>query len=919
MIIENAAISLCQVNEIGDDEWSVQSLMSKLLNGTVDLTDQSDVNLMLVGQLEECPDAFCEINGKADLIEGDFRLNVRVTADDLSQLSLLRESAQLDSLDGRLWINLELLGTDELSLNGQILTSDLSADHKNRWHVRQGNINLMFSGDSVILGGDININGLSLPLEGNMTNLVDYGGTSADTIRHNPSWQVVIDTSQLDVSLFDGDQFGVPELSGLIDINLSLSGNMTDWYGQVAMVGDSIAVGNFNVHSANIGATVDAGIIHLQQMNAALYGGRFDADGSYDLHSGSTDLDWRFERRWTSTDSIGWSHIPEPFFTSQGNLSNFGNGWTGNSAINFMDDDGDTLLIGNITLHDNQVGLFCQASSTRDPVHPDTVIRYFALPEVGYSDSSAWLRLAIDLRDDSPDFLLVSENFNRALKPILTDRYLPDILQDYDVYLQIASDDSTQGDPSAADYPSDINIYVGLESISSDRQGVLRGKLFKNSRNFWAWDLIATIIPPDRRYFTARTTGEYTVEQLKINRLTLSDESDRQLLEGHCDIYLIQNDTKRTRPRLIDNLEFTTDNLPVTQLIEAIFPEQPATHTTFLDALIEKEQDTLFWGGSLTAVFDDSAQFIGESSGHHIFGYGFLDRLRIIDVTHDREVLAVHGAIDLAGQHIDSLIVVTDELPVERILQLLRFKKSSSYGGLLNVRLDAVGSFYHPELTVDLHLMDGIVRDLPGYWVNLNLTTVDNLYWLNNFDFGYGISALTQATGFMDRYDKSYRTVVIGQDVDVRSMIRTFAGVPGPLTGLINYDITLVGGDCQQNANIRLLMSPGKIGPLGFDRLGADLTLTGLDQGQPHLSVDSMTINWGLDDLANRVLYQASGSMPLSGDKPLSVNGFVEGRLMALLPRIDPYFSKPKGDGRLSFHLGGTIKHPLVTGARFEL
>lgn len=868
------------------------------ISGTVNFKNLSEVKLRMMGRMIRLPDVNLRVEALADLIEGSFQLKAMADIKDVSRLALPDMFADVGINSGSLDVLMEITGTDSLSVGGDVSVAGLNVNYGDNLYLEHGTVNGNILYPMVKLNGGFDFNGIYIP----------FSGTVSDPFALE--WDLRIQPDKIDLKQLESEKLGIPPVSGKVNLNLtakgkgsvwqgdmslnssliksngiridkvnlnaSAKGKGADWGGNLSFNSDSISVNGMRTDKIELRASADKDIVTLKRFNLKPLGADLSISGSHNLSKMSTQLNWKLKRQWSALQSDSWSKIERPYLESQGSFSGISGFWDGKGTIVLSDGKGEELLNGEIRI----IGKQCNVLITS-------------------AEQEGQIKLSFGFNEGRFTYRLDEYNFHVPLRRVLKDNYIPQFLTDYSIDLGLKGD------------LSDTDFDLTWQSDSSSRRGQLKGKL-RRTDDIWNWAASIRLHLSDVQSINGVMKGNYHDDQLNIEQAKLQDQQGRLVLESQSTIqFSASSITGKLFP--INNLSIELDRLPVARLLSFVVPDMVADFKMLFSGKIETKNDTLTWKGEFFLLYPDAVGIVSSTRGFYAENRVTLEHLSFVESTTQQELLDVEGSLDLENKNIDSLIVVASELPLDRILKIVSSPLSEEYNGLINGRIKMFGDLKYPEVTADIHLTSGKVRDEKRYWANLNVTTVDSFYWVNQINFGKGVAGLLDLSGLVHRYNYTYDIGVLGRNVNVQTVMKTLTGKPGPLFGSGNFDISLERSLDHQLATAHLVIEPGTIGPVPFDKLTGIVRMTGLHDKMPRVMIDSVIVDWGA------TTGHLSGIIPLIAEEEIDISGSVGGEIMTLLHRINPYFNSARGSGHLLFQVGGDFQHPILESGQFQI
>lgn len=828
------------------------------INGEIDLTDISVVPGAFHGRLRGMTGSQLEIQGTANLPTGDFSVNLNVMVADLHELKALGEVNGLDLSSGQVECSIDFKGDDSLRIKGSVRAKDISGSFHDNFQFEDGQFEGVVSGKEMTAAGEIALNGVNLPV---IFSLYDP---------LLPAWSVEINAQQIDLSEVGLPGKDIPEITGTVGLELVCSGERDHWNGLANLYSSSgFNLGKIKLDSLRSTISLENSGIRCDDMAAYIMGIVINSVFEWKFEEKKFDLKWKLQRNWEEQNRPSWCRFEDPELHAAGVSELTDGGWKGWGKMLFLDGKGKSHFSGKFS-HDNSRLNFTGS---------------------GGSDSGR-LEFAFNLLDDGWKYRMSGENVQELLTDILAKGIFPDFLQQYDLNLQ------------AAGNKDQMNLTAIYSAESGWLSGWIRSRIYDFDQESLRLQGTLGLDSLGNPVLSGEFDGGFSNNTILLDGLTLKEGNGRLVFTGSGSIPF-----KGGSPR---DLKIIADGFPLNRLLELLKIGYRSEIDHSVDVVVETHNDTIFLKGQLVSVFPDSVEYLTKFESE-FYEEHLSVRSVIVTDSIGNEVLSLTGTGDIQRETIDSLVLVANAAPVNRLLKLVFPVRDDDIDGLINAIVEVSGDFSAPRIETDIHMVSGTFFGIDGYWGNFRLLTQDSLYWLENVDFGMDVHALVRASGFMNRFNRSYRFDLLGRTVKMQSLFRALAGVKGPVSGLSNFEVTLEGGDTPQRAEAHLVIEPGSIGKLKFDSMVSRLRLTGMDLDEPVITIDSVLVDWG--DAKGRLM----GEIPLNEDRQLSVSGSVTGVLPTLISHADPYFSSPGGTGQFMFLIGGTVKQPRLKRSRLEL
>ena len=852
--IKDAVVSFGQTSQILVDS----------LSGRINLADISNGNLSLGGRFRRMPGTRLDLNGSFNLIEGSFLISIQAMIENLGSWQTPLELEELHLNNGSLHIQVELRGTEDFMLSGDIQADSIDVSYRDLIRLTDGSFTGEIFGSGFNLNGEFNLNGLlGLPFRVSIPDLFD------------PKWFIEIDRAEVDLGNLSIPEIKLPSMDGLVEINANISGREGCMDGQLALTGSEINIDPVCLEEIVVRVAIDSNRLSINEFDADLLGGELRLSGTIDPYADSSIVDVSYRRRWSSDRKPQMLQLQSPEFRLEGVLILREGDWEGYGGFQLED--------GGFPLAD---ALVCQLSGEFELLESNYSLR------INSPHGSGNLSLTANSIGDTFVYNINSQDPHRIFRGIIAEKYLPEFLNLYSIKVHIDGDRSR------------LNSNMFWNAVSGERNLYYQGVVTRDGKGYKSRaDLKLKTVGGNT--FRVNISTAYSRDKLDVKEIRLVDGAGKSLLHTHFGYSFAGSS--------FSNLEFQADSLPIIELFHFFKPDKVVGFDGHLTSAVAGDSDSLQWSGRMDIIYPDSIVLNLETSGIYNDGLFRFEETELTDNQGDVRLFSVEGGIDLKTKLFDSLVVRLDDLPLDRILQLVWQEKSDRFGGRLNALMEADGSLNHPELYADLHLTGGILHEIPGYWLNMRFTTEDSLYNLENLDFGRDILGLVNVNGNMNRYDHLFDFDIRGEDVEIGTLFEMVLGKSGLLSGSSDFKMHFAGKGKVHQVEAGISVSPGRIGALTFDNLNTHFVVSGFDNDQPVVLLDSVTIDW------NDAWGRFSGVVPLKKDREIDVKGSIKGNLPTLLPRMSNYCSRPKGQGELYLELGGDIESPRLTSGYLDI
>jgi len=893
------------------------------------------------------------INGYADLTNGRFFLECDAENDEWGIENAELDSSQsiLEFLSGRIHAHIGLRGAEEIKLSGRLNIENLALNYKSglTLQLRDGNIRGNLTGTAFNMKGRAMLNGVVLPIKGTVQNLL------------NPTWQIEIHQPNLDISsLYIPDSINAIPLSGVADLSFDIHGEGSLYESELKLHSNKLSINTVPMKNMRICINIDNEIAQVDMFHATMLGGDLQIGGCLNLIKNNKDsssldheyrINYNYVRKWSLDKSSDWAAIRSPSLEVMGELVNTLGKWTGyGEAILFdqIDDRSapirEPILIGTFEMKNR-----CIKAAVQPPNRDGNLELVLQLDQINRSIQSQGdsikpnnkIKLA-----SKPVFYFTGKNTCSVLKEVVSSKYLPNKMDRYNINI----------DASGNMFLTNVNIEQQvdckitwkskqiLNEKGKKQSGSIQGQLFREDKNSYIWDGDLKLSFPDNRILKGPFDFTFADGNLIFDNWVLRNEVDSTVLFARGEIPILNK--KLGDPLWKDSTEIILNNFPLldilrfyhsnlTSKLEAnlgawiISKNDSISFSCFTDihsslAQEKKENFPLNYTFAVTGNWVDNRLFIKHAALTK--GSETVEGGEIYSIKGKERVVNLTGHIDFSKTEIDSLIIEIDGLSIDEFFEAITPNEEPRWGGNIDAHVELNGILYRPRVFLDAHLSSGMLHGVSGYWSNLQVITLDSLYRIERFDFGQEVTGLVNATGHYNRFNDEYQVELMGNNVEVKSLVRAFAGVSSPISGNSQLYIKIHGNKSFQEVVTDIQIEPGILGPLSFNRLnsqfhsrhpeasGSNLAgIEGHNLNNSSLNIDSITIDWG--DSYGRF----SGVIPLVVEMPLSFSGEIEGRLTSWLNRLESSLTKPKGYGKIEFSVGGTLNKPYVTSGNFTL
>lgn len=834
-----------------------REVIGDLISGQLGFDQSSYLWLHGSGILPHFPGAELDLNGSANLETGKFILELIVESTKSRRWSYIEQITGLTHISGELTSRIEIRGAEDLRIIGKINIDSLTAVQGKWLNIEDGKIQCDMFGSRLNASGNLVLNGIPLKLNGAVTDL---------TV---PSWELRVIEPELDVAGFKIDSTGIPPLQGKGSLAIDLEGQRAEVTGDLQFHSGKLLVENRALDDVDLHVRLKNGEISLTHFEALFLGGTFHATAKMGVKDPGGMVDFSFNRRWKKEEILSWCSLEEPVLLVDGELVNSEGKWAGDGRWTVADFDDENLLQGILNLDDGNLHV-----------------------NVKPGKGKGQLSLTVNLDEKNMPVIVKSINPHQIVRNTLADERLKTLLDEYEMSFD------ANGTWRNAD------CYIVWNQLHRGRSGVVSGRLTVDSLKSINWKGSVSAGFPGVSDITGKMDVTYNNAGLTKALIDLKDESGGSVLNISG---FFQGGGESA-----DSLQARFDGFPVFEFTRLYEPDFLPGINGFSTGSVSIKGDSSVFSNSLHFTSDLFNDYILELAGKSVKQRWKLDRFELFGDDPD-PVIKVNGSMDLNRKEIDSMLVTVRSFSIEHLVQALTATPDPQTGGKINARIQLAGNIRRPDLLIDSHLTAGVLYGKSGYWANLSVNTRDSLYALKEFDFGRGVDGLVRADGTYNRLNDDYKLVFAAQKVKIEKILGAILGAEGHLSGTSDFNVNIKGDKSSHNFLLNVTIDPGAVGPLSFDRLSSSMRISGDDFSKLLLEIDSLAVDWG-DTRAH-----LRGTLPLTNRSEINISGEAEGRFPGLLPRLTSYVSNPSGSGTLKFNLAGTIAHPRIRDASFQL
>ncbi|MFH0764780.1 MAG: hypothetical protein V2A61_00005, partial [Calditrichota bacterium] len=625
------------------------------------------------------------------------------------------------------------------------------------------------------------------------------------------------------------------------------------------------------------------------EVKAEIEGGVFSASGVLMLSSGDNlspnggqrrpphcEFDWDYNNALQVGDSSRFFKAGDKNLHLSGVIKRKSGAWSGSGEGTVQDSRNEELLLSSFILENKRINLQVRTPS------PDNYI-------------------TVTLTKTAPPFpfKITGRNLDHIIKAVGREDLIPSPLEKFNFDV----DGSGRMDSVAMSFVVRRGTHRRTAVVECSAQKSASRKS-ASPKSDWSGGGRFWLDTPQAGLLIGSFDHSFSADALTLSDIILGDSQGRRLLTAN----VCWDDKTASLP----TLDLEIQDLPYVSMLQLLWPETWIAFSGNINGKLHSQSDTLNINLNGFLIYPDSTQIEAELQGQVTDREVLIKNLSCEDPINQETLLRFQGGCNFSDGNIYESKLILSQFPVERLAQILIPQVSARPQGQINGRLTAKGPYLNPDLQGDFHLNRGIFNDSTGYWMNLQVESSPELYLVNSFSLGRNLKKLFKGRGQLDRSTRKFKANINGTAIDYQAVETMLKGSPGPLWGVGDLDLAISGPEPLQ-ARLSTKSTQGRIGPLGFDKLNASATLEGGKARNYILQVDSISFDWG--DSWSRI----SGSIPLSGPESWDVTLEAQGRLTGLLPRMTNFFSKPKGDGSLNLHLGGSSAEPHIDYGRWEI
>ncbi len=848
------------------------------------------------------PNVKIELTGRSNLQDNAFRLNIDGAVEDLALWQGVESLSGFDKLRGSARINIGVFGAEELRIYGEFKVRNFAVDYKDNIHLNNCDINGDIFGATINYQGKVDVNGMNLPFNGFFR--LNFSETNETTPQ--PVYSFVINQPKLEFANLknpkpDDDSESL-NFKGRGDLQLALEGVRDNWQSELRFKSDSLSYKNIDLKDTYISAVATKSKVQISDFRTDIEGGKFNAYGGLSLRKASDKtkperIAWTYDRLVWKNEKSKWLSHDSAFVSASGHIK-LENGKIVGSGDAFLTEepvnsvslmDSKKILISHLLFDNNDFNLSIYPISNKGKIEIS----------LGFHNQTA----SSQAKGKNPQYIA---------KSLLSDSVYPEILDTYDIEFKIDRLPFTAG--NFGEVNSEMAVFLKSD-INNNKVKFTTNALSRNKDKIDFLSNLEILVGDSIRLAGVANIGfaqnDVNLERVFLERIA-SDNTLKTVLTASGSILHLEDNAGFFENRAPDSLQIALMNLPVFDLMSLVYPEEMKGRNGALYAYVSAHRDTCFFSTALNMTGQDSLEYILETEGSLINKKLNIQR-SVLSSEESEPTFYLSGSMDFVERKIEDFTVRLSDFPLENAFSFIEPQNKSDYRGLIDARVELDGAFPKPEIKVDAHFRSGILHDLTGFWANLQIITDDSLYNLKRFDIGRNIQGYLNASGYYNRNTDEFDFDIDSEGADFLNLFEVFAGVKSPIRGQTDLAAFVKGNKYSQLGEARIIIDPGYLGPLSFDRLYGSFKIPQFKWRDLDLIIDSLSVDWG--DL----YAQAKGVVPLSGDDSIKVEGRAEGKFTGLLHRLEDDITNTQGGGRLNFDLAGTIANPKIEHAELHL
>jgi len=851
-----ALVRRIRINDLAVVEGATKRVWVERLSGFIDLTDPTHVTANLDGSLPPVGDGSVAVVLGADLSVGTFLVAIKGVAPNLESLEFTKNLPNLQIKSGRATADIEMWGESDLRFGGAVNVSDVALDWNDKILINEVSCEGRLFGQRLDVDGKLTVNGLPLGFSGAVSSL--FTG----------DWDVRLNDDELDLGDFDGASINAPSIKGTASVALKASGGKDGVQADLKLKSARAIVGGVELIDSEARLTWDNGVLKADTLSGRLFGGLFGLNGEVNPSNGDVEVNGGYRKAWSASSTPSWVKVAGPTLNVALKIIRQKGEWQGNGDGLLADSNGVALALLKFIADQGNASLELAVPGAMKPV---AILTYNV--------------------DQPAPYRLSATNPQTLLAAIVNKKLIPPALNDYTIRI------SGQGDLE--------NFRSAIDAVSTDGvRGITSAIKVKRDGKEWRWSNNIGLRLPGSLLLAGDFTGLISQERITVTKGNLSDVAGRKMLNLSGD-YDISRKSFQT-------VSLSADRLPFAALLRLFMPSLPEGFHLDLDAEVGLSGDNLEWQSESIVRFPDGVSATVSASGGLRNDQFTLRKFDMMNQSDDTLYLSAAGGFNTGKVEIDSLVVMLSGFPISRFFEIAYPKLASAFGGQISARIEASGPISKPVISADVHLTQGVFSGVEGIWGNFRLSTGDTLYRMDELSIGQGQIAWINADGWRGK-SGAERAEIIGSGLEFGQFIHAVSGLKLPLEGKGNFEFRWFGGDQPRSLVGNAKMMRGHFAGAAFDEVDARLRLTGFDETRPSLWFDTLKVNWG--DARGTMF----GELPLTSNRSIAIKISAEGRLTALLPRLDKFFSHPEGTGQFSCEWGGKLADMKLTSAKLSL
>lgn len=284
-----------------------------------------------------------------------------------------------------------------------------------------------------------------------------------------------------------------------------------------------------------------------------------------------------------------------------------------------------------------------------------------------------------------------------------------------------------------------------------------------------------------------------------------------------------------------------------------------------------------------------------------------------------------NGRIDLRAEKPIEGSIIFPDASLSDLGNLIFGNVLSINQGKLCGFIGVSGTLKNLKLSANLDVKRMVLNQIGIYDGALTFQFIDQKLVLNQFNIKRNQQSIFKCNGAYSRDTDQLNFDLIGQDIDLNSLITTVLNKPGILQGKGSSRLKLQGSLNRPKLCGQVNVENGKLGPFSFSHVLFDFGEEQYAGTSPDkvrsdsLADEGITLKNILITRIGQFEMQGQGIIPYSSQQPMTIELRGKGNSLSILPELTPFFKDTKSDGEWVVNFTGRPNNLTIAGGKLTL